>query len=101
MGGIIPAAALRPIKSELYTDSALALMHFLGRIVVFARFRRLARVPMMTDDEHKAEETDSEDSEVSDDALDEVFDAEDEDEELEDADKDDKSAFGDDGEGWE
>lgn len=55
---------------------------------------------MMTDDEHKPEEAESEDSTVSDDALDEVFDAEEE-EEVEDADKDAKSAFGDDGEGWE
>lgn len=55
---------------------------------------------MMTDDEHKRddEETEDADAGVSDEALDDVFDAEDEDEGDEgDVDPDDKSAFGDDG----
>jgi hypothetical protein len=51
---------------------------------------------MMTDDEHKADEVESEDSEVSDDALDEVFDDEVE-EEAEEVDSDERAAFGDDG----
>lgn len=54
---------------------------------------------MMTDDEHQNDdaEKDSEEGEVSDDALDEVFDAEDEDEEEGGGGGDEKNAFGDDG----
>lgn len=53
---------------------------------------------MMIDDEHKHDEAESEEGEVSDDALDEVFEGEDDAEGLEDDhEKDDRSAFGDDG----
>jgi hypothetical protein len=52
---------------------------------------------MMTDDDHKHEDAENEEGEVSDDALDEVFDAEDEETEIDPEDVDEKSAFGDDG----
>ena len=53
---------------------------------------------MMADDEHQHEEAESEDGEVSDDALDAVFDDDFEDEdESEEGEGSERAAFGDDG----